>query len=115
STGSTRETTTNGQGDYQIFGLSSGSYRVTIANAGMGTVQVNGVVVTGSAIVSANATMKVASAAETVEVTTEAATINTENQTISDTISSNSVIELPRESRDVYSFLYLNPKITQSG
>src|SRR5207237_500915 len=114
-TGSTRETTTNAQGDYQIFGLSSGTYRVTIANAGMATVQVNGVVVNGSSVVSANATMKVASATETVDVTTDAATINTENQTISDTISSNSVIELPRDSRNVYSFLYLNPNITQSG
>jgi len=114
-TGSMRETTTNAQGDYQVFGLSSGTYRVTVANAGMTTVQVNGIVVNGSAVVSANATMKVASASETVEVTSESVTINTENQVISDTISSNSVIELPRDSRNVYSFLYLNPNITQAG
>ncbi|HEY6183142.1 MAG TPA: carboxypeptidase-like regulatory domain-containing protein, partial [Terriglobales bacterium] len=114
-TGSMRETATNSQGDYQIFGLSSGTYRVTVANAGMTTVQVNGIVVNGSAVASANATMKVASTTETIEVTTDVATINTENQTISDTISSNSVLELPRDSRNVYSFLYLNPNITQSG
>src|SRR5215813_8899115 len=75
-TGSMRETTTNAQGDYQVFGLSSGTYKITVANAGMTTVQVNGVVVNGSTIVSANATMKVASASETVEVTSEGATIN---------------------------------------
>ncbi|HEU0049569.1 MAG TPA: carboxypeptidase-like regulatory domain-containing protein, partial [Nitrososphaera sp.] len=80
-TGSTRETTTNAQGDYQIFGLSSGTYKVSVANAGMTTVQVNGIVVNGSAVVIANAIMKVASASETVDVTTEAPTINTADQT----------------------------------
>ena len=46
-------------------------------------------------------------------VTTEAPTIDTEDQTIGDTITSREVIDLPRDSRDVYSFLYLNPNITQ--
>ncbi|HSS96247.1 MAG TPA: carboxypeptidase-like regulatory domain-containing protein, partial [Terriglobales bacterium] len=113
-TGSARETTSNAEGGYQVFGLSSGNYRVSVANAGMTTVQVNGIVLNGSAVVIANAVMKVASASETVDVTTEAPTINTADQTISDTITSREVLNLPRDSRDIYSFLYLNPNITQS-
>ena len=35
------------------------------------------------------------------------------SQTISTAISNQEIIDLPRDSRDVYSFLYLNPNITQ--
>src|SRR5689334_11034174 len=79
-TGSIRETVTNGEGGYQVFGLSSGTYSVSVTNAGMTKVQVNGIVVNGSAVVIANANMKVASSSEVVSVTTEAQTINTVDQ-----------------------------------
>src|SRR5882724_10058647 len=113
-TGSIRETATNGEGGYQLFGLSSGTYKISITNAGMTTVQVNGIVVNGSAVVIANAVMKVAASSEVVSVTTDAQTINTADQTISDTITSREVLDLPRDSRNIFSFLYLNPNITQS-
>ena len=41
-------------------------------------------------------------------------TIDTENPTISDTIGHQAVIDLPRDTRDIYSFLYLNPNITRA-
>src|SRR2546427_11788979 len=72
------------------------------------------IVLSGSDIVTANATLQVASKQEAIEVTAIVPRINTADQTISDTITSRTVIALPRDSRDVYSFLYLNPNITQS-
>ncbi|MBV9157430.1 MAG: TonB-dependent receptor, partial [Acidobacteriaceae bacterium] len=48
-------------------------------------------------------------------VTAESSLVNTDDQTISQTLNSRDVIDLPRDSRDVYDFLYLNPNITQSG
>ena len=113
STGSTRETVTNSQGDYQAFGIKPGNYKVSVSAPGMSTTDVTGVVVTGSDVIGANAVLRVAGQSEAVEVTTEAPTINTTDQTISDTISAREVVDLPRDSRDVYSFLYLNPNITQ--
>jgi hypothetical protein len=115
ATNTSRETTTNSQGEYQMFGLRSGNYKVSVSNPGMGTTDLTGIVLNGSDTVNANATLKVASKIESIEVTAVGATINTENQTISDTITNRAVIDLPRDSRDVYSFLYLNPNITQSG
>src|SRR5437667_7282817 len=106
STNTSRETTTNSQGEYQVFGLRSGSYKVTVSAAGMSTTDVTGVVLNGSATVSANATLKVAGKIESVEVVAVGSTINTDNQTISDTITNRAVVDLPRDSRDVYSFLY---------
>src|SRR5256885_16324895 len=114
-TNPTRETSTNARGEYQMFGLRSGSYKVSVSAPGWTTQDVTGVVLNGSDVVSANATLRVAGTQQAVVVTAEAPTINTEDQTISDTITSKAVIDLPRDSRSVYSFLFLNPNITQAG
>ena len=113
ATNTVRHTETNPHGEYQMFGLPSGTYKVTIAAPGMTSHEIAGIVLSGSDTVNANAVLKISSATESVVVTTEAPTINTADQTISDTITSREVIDLPRDSRDVYSFLYLNPNITQ--
>lgn len=112
-TGATRQTKTNSGGDYQMFGLPSGNYRVKIAAPGMSTADITGVVLNGSDVMTASAVLKVSTASENVEVTAEAPIIDTSDQTISNTITSTAVIDLPRDSRDVYQFLYLNPNITQ--
>ena len=114
STGSQRLTTTNERGEYQLFGLPSGTYTVSIAATGMATQSLKGLVLNGSDVVIANGTLKVSTTTEQVVVTAEVPLINTSDQTIADTISNREVIDLPRDSRDVYSFLYLNPNITQS-
>ena len=113
ATGAARETKTNSHGEFQIFGLRPGTYKVTITNPGMATAEITGLVLNGSDVVSANAVLKVATATEQVIVTSEAPTIDSSDQTIADTISHREIVDLPRDSRDVYSFLYLNPNITQ--
>ena len=115
STNTTRETTTNSQGEYQMFGLRPGNYKVSVSAPNMRTTDLTGIVLNGSDVVGANAVLGVAGQQEAVEVTAEIPTINTTDQTISDTIDNRAVNELPRDSRNVYSFLYLNPNITQSG
>jgi hypothetical protein len=112
-TGATRQTKTNSGGDYQMFGLPSGNYKVTIAAPGMSTQDITGIVLNGSDVMTANAVLKVSTATENVVVTAEAPIIDTSDQTISNTITSTAVIDLPRDSRDVYQFLYLNPNITK--
>ncbi len=108
-----RHAETNPHGAYQLFGLPSGTYKVTISAPGMTTRDITGIVLSGSDTVNANAVLKVSGANESVAVTSEAPTINTADQAIADTITSREVLDLPRDSRDVYSFLYLNPNITQ--
>ncbi len=111
-TNTSRQTDTNGAGDFEIFGLKSGRYKVSVTARGMNTQEINDVLVNGSATVGVNVTLRVSGGAEKIEVSAEEVTINTENPTISDTIGHQSVIDLPRDSRDIYSFLYLNPNIT---
>ena len=113
STGETRQTKTNSHGDYQMFGLPSGKYKVTVAAAGMNTQEITGIVLNGSDVATANAVLKVSSTNEQIVVTAEAPIIDSADQTISTTITNREVIDLPRDSRDVYQFLFLNPNITQ--
>src|SRR5215475_11454552 len=44
STGTTRETVTNSQGEYQVFGLRPGNYKVSISAANMRTQEITGIV-----------------------------------------------------------------------
>ena len=115
STGAVRQTTTNGQGNYEMFGLKSGTYTVTITAAGMSEMEIKDVTLHGSDVATADAQLKISQGQQTVTVSSEAVSIDTEDQTISETISSTAITELPRDSRDVYSFLYLNPNITQGS
>jgi len=113
-TNSARETKTNSQGNYEMFGLKPGTYRVLITAVGMSKKEITDIVLNGSDTVSADAVLKISAAQESVVVTMEAPAINTEDQTISQTLTNQAVLELPRDSRDVYTFLYLNPNVTQA-
>src|SRR5215467_2362904 len=75
-TGATRETKTNSHGEYQMFGLPSGNYKVTIASAGMSSKDITGIVLSGSDVISADAVLKVSSTNEQVVVSAEAPIID---------------------------------------
>jgi len=108
-----REFTTDVHGAFQATALPSGRYKASVSATGFGTTLVNDIVLTGSDVANANAVLR-AAASTNVEVTSEAATIDTTDQTLSQTLTSRAILELPRDSRDIYSFLYINPNITQS-
>src|SRR3989441_8055081 len=114
-TNTTRETKTNSQGNYEMFGLKPGTYKVTITAAGMSKKEITDIVLNGSDTVSADAVLRVSATQETVVVSLETPAINTEDQTISQTLNDLAVVDLPRDSRNVYTFLYLNPNVTQGA
>ena len=105
---------TNRDGDYEAPDLKSGNYRVTVTAPGFKTTAINAVL-SGSDVVRADAKLEVGDASAVVNVTAEAGLIQTETPTISGTINNKQLIELPRDSRDIYQFLYLNPNITTSA
>jgi hypothetical protein len=104
--------TTNAHGVYEAPALTAGRYKATVTAPGFNTNVIDGIVLNGSDVVNADAKLH-ASATASVEVSTEGGLINTENSTLSETLSPRAVIDLPRDSRDIYQFLYINPNITQ--
>lgn len=114
-TNASRNASTNAAGVYELFGLSAGQYKVSVTASGFKTKESASVGLSSSTITTVNMVLAVASANQTVEVTTQAEAIDTQDQTISQSISSEAVLELPRATRDVYSFAYLNPNITQGA
>lgn len=103
---------TNVNGVYEAPALTAGRYKATVTAPGFSTSVIDGIVLTGSDAVSADAKLH-ASENASVQVSAEGGSINTENSTLSETLSPKAVIDLPRDSRDIYQFLYINPNITQ--
>src|SRR4030095_8163817 len=107
--------TTNGDGDYEAPNLKSGKYQVSITAPGFKTTVINAELTGSSDVVRADAKLEVGEASAVVDVSADAGLIQTEAPTISGTINHRNLIELPRDSRDIYQFLYLNPNITSSA
>lgn len=95
-TNTVRQTKSNASGNYEMFGLKSGQYTVTVAAPGMGTKVVSGVVLQGSDSVTVNVTLSVGATQQQVNVTDTAPIINTEDQTISQTISNKAILVCAR-------------------
>lgn len=106
---------TDPEGNYELSGLRSGTYKVAVTANGFGATEIRNVVLRSGAIVRADAVLKVKSTSDTVVVSSEAPIITGDSAAISATLDNTALIELPRDSRDIYSYLYLNPNITQSA
>jgi len=114
ATQSSRDLTTNDSGEYEAATLQPGNYTVSITAQNFKTTLIN-VVVTGAETVRADARLEIGAADATVTVTQEAGLIQSESPTISGNLTTRQILELPRDSRDIYQFLYLNPNITSSA
>ncbi|HYZ84129.1 MAG TPA: TonB-dependent receptor, partial [Bryobacteraceae bacterium] len=107
--------TTNDDGEYEAPSLRSGDYRVTVSAEGFGTLEITGVVLRPGSTARADARLDVARSAEQVVVRADAPLIQSDLPTIGSTLANQALVELPRDSRDIYSFLYLNPNITRGA
>jgi Carboxypeptidase regulatory-like domain/TonB dependent receptor len=109
-----RDLTTNDGGEYEAATLKSGNYTVTVNAPNFKTSVIN-VSLTGSESVRADAKLEIGTQDAMVSVTQEAGLIQTESPAISGSLNTHQLLELPRDSRDIYDFLYLNPNITTSS
>ncbi|MEO5740259.1 MAG: carboxypeptidase-like regulatory domain-containing protein, partial [Vicinamibacterales bacterium] len=107
-----RDVTTNSDGDYEVTGLKFGNYKVIVTAQGFRTTTINQVALRGGDTVRADVELQAGVTTETVDVSASAP-INLETPTVSSQLTQREILELPRDSRDIYSFLYLNPNITQ--
>ena len=115
NTDARRTFTTNTSGEYEATDLRSGTYKVNIAMKGFSALEIAGVELRTSETAHIDGHLEVAKGTESVVVKEEAPLVQTDNPTVSGTLTNDQIMELPRDSRDYTSFLYLNPNITQSS
>src|SRR5277367_3547707 len=96
---SVRTATTNSSGQYQLINVPAGRYSMTAVKAGFATTRVSEVSLDARQERRVELSMGLATVQQTVEVSAEAATINTENATIVNTMGNQEVTQLPANYR----------------
>jgi hypothetical protein len=115
STGIARTVTTDASGFYTAPNLQPGNYDVSATASGFSTVVQSGVTLTVGAQQVLNLKMTVGQVTETVQVTSEAPTVQLESSSISSTIEATTVRELPLNGRDWTSLATLQPGVSGMG
>ena len=115
-TGLVRTTTTKSAGEYTITNLPPKMYEVTIEAQGFQKYTQQVRVGVGS-MNDVSAKLAVTGASTTVEVTgsAEGATVNTENQTLSQVITSREVVNLPTLTRNPYDLVAISGNVTEDN
>lgn len=113
-TGIKRIVKTSPLGEFEFNALKTGSYKILIEAKGFNSLELNGLPLHMGEVARADGRLEVERGSQSIVVHEQASLIQTDNPTISGTITSQEITELPRDSRDYQSFLYLNPNITQA-
>jgi len=113
-TAAMRSTVSDEMGAYELAQLPPGMYKVQGELAGFATftAQLRLQIDTPATL---NINLKVGTVAETVNVVSEVAAINTENATIGNPFTETQVRQLPLQTRNVVELLSLQPGVTPTG
>ena len=112
NTGISRDTDTDARGAYLFTNLQLGTYRVTIESKGFRKVVLSDVVVNANEVRRSDFHLQIAASTEVVEVSANAAVLQTDKSDVHAQISSREVTELPYsggEGKNFQSLLYLIP------
>ena len=112
ATGVPRAVETDDQGRYEAPNLQPGTYKVEVMAASFKKVERTDVLVRASGTALVDVTLEVGGVTETITVSGEAANnITLDSQAISRGLDAQQLHDLPRSSRDIQSFLLLNPNV----
>jgi hypothetical protein len=114
-TGYSRSVKTDDQGLYQFLQLPPATYDVTVNSAGFGSVTQHRIQLLVNVASTVNVTMQVQGQAITVEVTGEAAHVNTTDATLGNAFSTRQITDLPFEGRNPVEMLSLQAGVTYTG
>jgi hypothetical protein len=107
-----REVSTNSDGIYSAPNLLPGNYELTVTATGFQTLTQKGVTLTVGGQQALNITLKVGSLSQTVEVNAAIPNIQTTTSTVSSTVDSTTMRELPLNGRDWTSLATLEPGVS---
>jgi outer membrane receptor protein involved in Fe transport len=101
-------TTTNSSGNYTVKEVPPGVYKLTVEAPGFKTVSNAGVTANAGTIAHVDFKMLIGKASEVIEVTGEAAAVNTEDSKLATTVSSTQINNLPLNGRNVFDLMQLS-------
>ena len=113
-TGRVLTLTTNGEGSYVSPPLGVGEYRVEAKVEGFRRAVRPGIVLQIQQVLQVDFTLEVGAVSETIEVTTEAPILETTNSVLGKVVDNRRILDLPLNTRNVYSLIYLTPGVTGS-
>ncbi len=112
ATGVTQSATTNSEGAFSFPRLNIGTYTVTVSLQGFKTVVVKDVVLTSTQPASVKAVLEVGGLAEQVVVSSSSEIVQTQSATISSTINTNQITQLPLTTRSAMDFVNFLPGVS---
>jgi hypothetical protein len=101
-------TTTNSSGNYTVKEVPIGTYKITVEAPGFKSVSNAGVTANAGTIAHVDFKMLIGKASEVIEVTGEAAAVNTEDSKLATTVSSAQINNLPLNGRNVFDLMQLS-------
>ena len=107
----TRSTTSDNSGTYIIPQLSPGVYKITVTKQGFASVSHDNVELQVNQSVTLGVQLGVASATETIEVTTAPPMLNTTSSTLSEVIGHEETVDLPLNGREFTQLTLLTPGV----
>jgi hypothetical protein len=115
-TAETFSAVTSGQGVFSIPSLITGTYTVTVSLQGFKTVVLNNVIVNAGVPASVRAVLEVGGVSEQIVVQSNAALVQTQSASISTTLDTRQMTNLPLASRSAFDFVTFLPGVqTASG
>ena len=115
ATGFIRTTKSDGQGNYQFLELPPAKYDLTVNAAGFAAVKQSGLELQVATPATLNVNMQVAGGTVTVEVSSTAPLVNTQDATMGHAFGADQIADLPFEGRDPAGILSLQTGVVFTG
>src|SRR5579883_1856103 len=115
SQGTERKAVTNNSGEYRFLSVPPGTYNLTVEKQGFQTAHQNNLALLVNNPATSNIALEVGSVTEQVEVTSQAAAINTTDASLGNAIGEHQIKQLPLESRNVPDLLSLQAGVVYTG
>ncbi len=114
NSGQERQVVSGGDGGYFLPNLPVGPYQIRVTKTGFEAYNQSGIVIEVGNNLRVDVQLKVGGAAETVQVNADASMVQTEDQSVSQVIDAQRVIDLPLNGRQATQLILLGPAAAQS-
>src|ERR1700730_10119875 len=114
STSTSRETVTNGVGEYSFPAVDSGTYTVKASVPGYKTFERKGVPISVQASIGLDILLEIGAIEETITVTGESPIIDTTNASTGDVLDTKSLESIPSPGRSIFLMANLSPTVQTS-